>query len=429
MFILGSRLPSQWLGGGVSRAAGASLEEGNPIDRAIFTSLILLAIAVLVSRNFKWNSFFSRNLALTAFLTFALISVVWSDYPFITFKRWFRDLGNYLVILVALSDKRPREAVTTVLRHFCYLLIPLSILLNKYFPELSKQYDAFSGVATYAGATTSKNMLGVACLISGLFFFWDTVTRWSKRKEKVTKRILLVNAIFLAMTVWLLGVANSATSKVCLTLGCFVILGTHSKVFQRNPKFSKAVVPTIFCLYVVLAFGFNINAHVAEAVGRDPTLTDRTKIWAILINMHTNPLVGTGYETFWLGSRLDTVWSSFPGLNEAHNGYLEIYINLGIIGLLLLLAFLAASYRNMGKGLKDSTSLASFTFALWTIMLFYNITEAAFKGQLMWITFLLGAMAVPVPGRYRQRRAVALDNQSDGQRVGSLNLEIRGQGN
>ena len=66
------------------------------------------------------------------------------------------------VILVALSDRRPREAVTTVLRHFCYLLVPLCILLNKYFPELSKQYDPFSGVATYAGATTSKNMLGVA---------------------------------------------------------------------------------------------------------------------------------------------------------------------------------------------------------------------------------------------------------------------------
>lgn len=429
MFILGSRLPSQWLGGGVSRAGGASLEEGNPVDRAIFTGLILIAIAVLVSRGFKWSNFFSRNLALTAFVMFALLSVVWSDYPFITFKRWFRDLGNYLVILVALSDRRPREAVTTVLRHFCYLLIPLCILLNKYFPELSKQYDPFSGVATYAGATTSKNMLGVACLISGMFFFWDTVTRWSKRKEKGTKRILLVNVIFLAMTLWLLGVANSATSKLCLTLGCFVILGTQSKVFRRNPKFLKASIPSIFVLYVILAFGFNINAEVAQAVGRDPTLTDRTKIWAIVANMHTNPLVGTGYETFWLGPRLDVVWSTFPGLNEAHNGYLEIYLNLGIIGLILLLAFLAASYQNMGKDLKDSTSLASFTFALWTIMLFYNITEAAFKGQLMWITFLLGAIAVPAATRYRQRRTVAVDNQSGVHGAGRMNLEIRGQRN
>ena len=130
MFILGSRLPSQWLG----TEAGGSIEEGNPVDRSIFFVIILIAIAVLVSRSFKWGSFLSRNHALTALLIFALLSVAWSDYPFVTFKRWFRDLGNYLIVLIALSDKRPKEAVSTVLRRFAYLLIPLSSLLNKYFP-------------------------------------------------------------------------------------------------------------------------------------------------------------------------------------------------------------------------------------------------------------------------------------------------------
>ena len=47
-------------------------------------------------------------------------------------------------------------------------------------------------------------MLGVLCLISGLFFFWDTVTRWPERKERRTKRIILVNVAFIAMTLWLL---------------------------------------------------------------------------------------------------------------------------------------------------------------------------------------------------------------------------------
>ena len=72
-----------------------ALEEGNPVDSAISSALILLAIGILMSRSFKWGSFFSRNIALVAFLSFALLSVCWSDFPFITFKRWFRDLGNY----------------------------------------------------------------------------------------------------------------------------------------------------------------------------------------------------------------------------------------------------------------------------------------------------------------------------------------------
>ena len=201
--------------------------------------LILLAIGILISRSFKWSDFFARNLALIAFLSFALLSVMWSDFPFVAFKRWFRDLGNYLVILVALSDPQPLEAVRTVLRRLCYLLIPLSILLVKYYPEIGKQYDQWTGIAMYAGATTSKNMLGVLCLVSGLFFFWDTVTRWSDRKERQTKRIILVNGAFLAMTLWLLNLSNSATSRVCLVLGCLVIAAVHSKAFRRRPGFLK----------------------------------------------------------------------------------------------------------------------------------------------------------------------------------------------
>ena len=70
------------------------------------------------------------------FLLFALLSVLWSDFPLVALKRWFRDLGNYLVILVVLSDPRPLEAVRALLRRLCYLLIPLSILLVKYYLPL-----------------------------------------------------------------------------------------------------------------------------------------------------------------------------------------------------------------------------------------------------------------------------------------------------
>ena len=56
-------------------------------------------------------------------------------------------------------------------------------------------------------------MLGVLCLISGIFFFWDTVTRWPERKERRTKRIILVNVAFIAMTLWLLNLSSSATSQ------------------------------------------------------------------------------------------------------------------------------------------------------------------------------------------------------------------------
>jgi exopolysaccharide production protein ExoQ len=401
MFIVGSRLPSQWLSllGGAPAGYGAqAMQEGNSVDSTTYCVLILLAIGILIFRSFKWSSFFSRNIALVAFLSFALLSVFWSDFPFIVIKRWFRDLGNYVVILVVLSDPRPLEAVRTLLRRSCYLLISLSVLLVRYYVQIAIIYSPWTGAPEYIGAATSKNMLGVLCLISGIFFFWDTVTRWPERKERRTKQIILVNFAFLAMTLWLLNLSSSATSRVCLVFACFVIAAARSKTVKRRPALLTVPIPIGICLYLVLAFGFgiDINALVAQAVGRDPTLTGRTVIWNAVLSTHTNPIIGCGYESFWLGHRLQEVWAlTGEGITEAHNGYLEIYLNLGMVGLFLLVGFLISSYLSMCRRFETFSSLGSLSLALWAVLPFYNVTEAAFKGHFIFITFLLGAIVVP----------------------------------
>ncbi|WP_353063304.1 O-antigen ligase family protein [Tunturibacter psychrotolerans] len=350
-----------------------------------------------------------------AFLSFALLSVIWSDSSLVALKRWFRDLGNYMVILVALSDRRPLEAVRALLRRLFFLLIPLSIVLIKYYPEIGKSWDPWTGIAQYSGATTGKNMLGVLCLVSGLFFFWDTVTRWTDRKERRAKRIMLLNVAFIAMTLWLLYISDSDTSRICLVVGCLVIAAAHSKAVKRRPALLTALIPLAICGYLVLAvgFGINISAMVAELVGRDPTLTDRTKIWSFLLSMKTSTLFGTGYESFWLGPRLEWFWQNagLGHINEAHNGFLEVYLNLGIIGLSLLGWFLIASYRTICTRLESFSAFGSLTLALWTILLFYSVTEAGFRSGLMWLTFLLGAIVVPARPSGKAR---ILDNSAFG---------------
>jgi len=396
MFFLGTRLPSQWIGSQGSINAQA-LEVGNPLDRTFFFALILISIAILFARSFNWGGFIGKNIFLVAFLTFALLSVVWSDFPVVAAKRWVRDLGSYLVILVVLSDPQPVEAVRTLLRRLCYLVIPLSVLLIKYFPESAKSYDPWTGVAQFVGATTSKNMLGVACLLEGIFLVWDTASRWSARKDKRNKRALYINFAFFGMLLWLLNLSNSATSKVCLALGSMVILVARGDWGKRHSTFLKVSIPTAFCLYVILAFGFNLNGQFASQVGRDPTLTDRTLIWGAVLSQRTNPFLGTGYETFWLGPRLDRVWAIAGHVNEAHNGYLEVYLNLGYIGLGLLVGLLLTGYRKIRNTVSSSLSLAPFSLAVWSVMLFYNITEAAFRAGLMWIAVLLATMEVEYP--------------------------------
>jgi exopolysaccharide production protein ExoQ len=411
--IAASRLPSVWLSfqGGIAQQA---LEDGNALDRTIYLGLSVLAIGILMSRSFKLGHLLVRNAALTGFLLFALVSLVWSDFPFIAFKRWVRDLGQYLMMLVVLSDPSPLEAVRAVFRRVAFVLIPLSILLYKYFPQIGKQYEVWTGAQSFVGAATSKNMLGLLCLFSALFFVWDILTRWSDRKQRQTRRVIYVDVVFLAMSAWVLYLSNSATSQVCLVLGCLVLAAAHSKTIDRHPALLTASVPVAVCLYLVMVFGlgFDLNATVAGIVGRDPTLTGRTEIWEVLLRANTNPILGTGYETFWLGPRLQWIWQQVGTINEAHNGYLQVYLHLGLIGVFLLVVFLITSYRNICRRFTSHSEVGRLGLAVWTVLAFYNVSEAAFPTGLLWLMLLPAALVVGERTQEQVARAPAAKERS-----------------
>jgi exopolysaccharide production protein ExoQ len=394
-FFLGSRGPSLWLGLSFNSNLAQALEEGNPLDRTIFLLLTLAAFLILLLRSFKWRGFVEQNFTLVLFLAFALFSVAWSDFPFATFKKWFRDVGAYMTVLVVLSDPRPLEAVRTVLRRLCYLLVPLSVLLVKYYPNLGKTFSEWGG-QEYTGASTSKNMLGVLCLVSGIFFFWDIVTRWHQRRDNRVRRVMLVDIAFISMVLYLLTLCGSKTSTVCLILGCLVMAAAHSNFGQRHISWIKAMAPAVFLFYLILTLGFGMSAQLSEAVGGSADMSDRTHIWNVLLSVPINPVLGCGYQSFWLGPRIQWVWARLNGDNvfEAHNGYLQIYLDLGLIGLALLCAFLIATYRKICKQLKPLTALGSLGLGLWTLLLLYNITEASFEVDLLLVAFLLAAIPV-----------------------------------
>jgi exopolysaccharide production protein ExoQ len=393
--ILASRLPSQWLGT-TGTSAIQALEEGNWLDRSVYIILILLALHTLRLRSVQWRDVIANNSALVLLIAFSLLSVSWSDFPLISFRRWFRDLGLYLAVLVVVSDDQPLDAIHTTLRRLFYILIPLSITLVKYFPEVGRSYDRWTGVAFYQGVTLGKNSLGALCMISGVFFVWDTARRWPQRGERQTRRVVLLNMAFIGMTLWLLNFSASATSRLCLLLGCLVVVIAY-RLIETHPALLKIGVPAAMCVYLILEWLFGVTDIIAEALGRDTSLTGRTDVWDAVLLLNPSPLLGAGYESFWLGRRLAVLWSEFWwGPNQAHNGYLEVYLNLGVIGLGILSLVIIATYQKIWA--PTHTDLAPLGLALWTILLGYNVSEAAFKGHLLWVVFLLATVRLgPVP--------------------------------
>jgi O-antigen ligase len=183
-----------------------------------------------------------------------------------------------------------------------YLLIPLSVVFVKYFPHLAREYDHWTGTGYFIGVATSKNMLGVLCMVSTLFFLWDTLAQWSQRDQPRRRAVMFVNGVFITMSLWLLSIADSATSTLCLLLGSLIVLMARVQTVRNRPMILAILIPSGIAVYALLQFalGVDLIALVSQTLGRSPDLTGRTAIWNAVLNAGANPVVGAGYETFWL---------------------------------------------------------------------------------------------------------------------------------
>jgi O-antigen ligase len=390
VFILSSRPLSLWLQGKALVQTADAYLEGSPMDRYMFLLMIILGFVVLQRRAMSWGVAFSRNPWMFLFYIFLGLSCVWSDYSFVSFKRWIKDIGNVIMVLIILTEKEPTIAVRALFARLMYFTVPLSIVLFKYFPHYGR-YLSSSWENTACGVATEKNALGCLAFLAGMFLVWDFIHLRNKAERKPDRLDLITRCGLMWMVLWTLKIANSSTAWVCLVLGAAMIWLMSLKFAQRQVRhlgtycFAAAAAVVLFYSTPALFQAF------LEFLGEDVTLTGRTELWAELIKEDINPLLGTGHQAFWLGPRLQAYWDRWAfHPNQAHNGYIETYLNTGFISLALLLMLIFANFRNLKPGLSQGSPYAILRFALFVIVLFYNWTEAMFnKLSPIWFFFLL----------------------------------------
>lgn len=396
LLIAGSRHVSAWLG----MSPQASVEQyfdGSPLDRNIYALLLLGGFATLFSRRQRVSDILRRNWPILLFIAYCAFSVVWSDYPSVALKRWIKSLGDYVMVLVVLTDSNPKVALKKILGRVGFVLLPLSVIVIKYYPEIGRSYAThWEGTQFFVGVASDKNMLGMVCMVFGFAAYWRVVQApFLPRRERL--RTITIFGLLLAMAIWLLKISDSMTSFSCFCMASAVVFAaTFVKAARKRSVVHFMVATTTLIAFSVLFL--NVGAVVLQAMGRNPTLTGRTEIWSTLLEVPVNPVVGTGFESFWLGERLVQLWRVpiVAGINEAHNGYLEMYLNLGWIGVTLLLIMMVAAYRNVLRMLARDPELGRLLLGFFLIAVTYNFTEAATRSTaLVWFAFLLATFRTP----------------------------------
>jgi exopolysaccharide production protein ExoQ len=408
--LIGSSRPvTEWL----SRSGAGSNEDGSPLDRTILTILLMMGLHVLSKRMSHVKAILRLNLPILLFFAYCLASVIWSDFPFVSFKRWIRGVADVVMVLVIITEPRWKAALRWLLTRIAFVLVPLSVLIIRFFPEYGRSYTV-SGSPMWTGVCTDKNGLGAICMIFGTALLWQLwpLSSGSEENRRKTQEIVAKGIVF-TMVLYLLWVIDSKTALMCFLLANVLIVLMHLGPGFRRPALLTAVVASmIAACYCVLFLG--IGSGALETMGRSSDLTGRTEIWATVLPLAKNPWLGTGYEDFWMGERRNVVGRTLAFLNQAHNGYLEIYLNLGWIGLALLGAVILRGYRNLMLGLRSNMEMGRLKLAFFTICLVYNFTEATFKMQApVWIFFLWATMAVPKLTSQTRSQKRRLQRQSE----------------
>jgi exopolysaccharide production protein ExoQ len=396
--LVGSRPVSMWLG--MTPPAPTANIDGSPVDAAVFGMLLAIGLVVLVARGRQTSRYLSVIGPIIAYSLYCLISIKWSPVPVPAFKRWIKDCGDVVMVLIICTDSQPMEALGRLYSRIGFILFPFSVVLIRY-TTIGRIWNN-DGLLMNVGVTTDKNMLGLIVFVISLGTAWNLRGLLANKGVPNRRRRLFAQGILLLIGIYLLLTAHSSTSLACFLLGSGLVLATHVRAIANRPSRVYALSLAIFCLGG-LAIVFGGAGGAASALGRDATFSGRTDIWAAVLLAASNPIIGSGFESFWNSPNVLIVqralalvnWYHPEGLNEAHNGYLEIYLNLGWIGLCLILLILTTGFLRAARIFRCDVELGSLMLAYIITGAIYSVTEAGFRTMNpMWIFLLLAVVSV-----------------------------------
>ena len=192
------------------------------------------------------------------------------------------------------------------------------------------------------------------------------------------------------MGLWLLFLSDSKTSQICLALGTMIVLGHKLPWLKQSPRRVLILCIAVLPLCLLADNLFNISDTFLRLIHRAPTLTERTLIWQGIKQNPVNPVTGAGYMMYWDLHNGVAIDKQFYDIKSAHNGYLETYLDGGILGLFTLAILLLNVGWRSGREFLRGTEYGRLSFAFFVVMLLHNISEATFARRTpLWFAFLV----------------------------------------
>lgn len=380
------------------RSGTGYLTSGDPLMQALWL-VDYLVLFLLIALN--WRQFLAamtRDKLMLALIVLVVISVGWSAIPLVTVRRGFAlvcttMIGVYLGMRYRISDQL--RLLAWALGLAAVLSVVFALLLPNFGLETSGDH-----IGLWRGIYHQKNVLGRYMSLGGVVFL---LLGLSVRRHR------WVCWLFFLLSIALLLLSGSKNALVSLLVAWVLIPPAAA---MRLPVSLKLPL-----LFLFLIFGSGIATlifadleGVFGLLGKDATLTGRTDLWPSLLEMwQEQPILGYGYSGFWAGwdGPSAEIWKEFfwhP--RHAHNGFLQVLLELGVVGVgLFMLRFIAAFPTAIAwvRSTKQAADLWPLIYL--PFMFLSNIAESVVLAQnnIFWILYvallcsLTGRSSSPIP--------------------------------
>jgi exopolysaccharide production protein ExoQ len=394
------------LSGGYSQGDKQIAEPDFGLTRNLYLLTYLIVFCLLTIRWRKVLYVLQRDRYIWAMLALVLLSFFWSEIPGRTLSRSFSFTGSTL-LGVYFATRYTLKQQLQLLGWTFGLIVGLSLVYALLLPK----YGIMGGVhaGAWRGIYTHKNNFGKMMTLSSVVF---TLLLFSGQKQKLWFSV----GLGLSVMLLLLSTSKGALVNVVAMWSAIAIcrlfrLQYHLLVISLG---SIAIAAGGASLWLV----DNLEFIVVDVLDKDLTLTGRTDLWMTVLGMiKQRPWLGYGYQAFWdgLNGPSAVIWRAEAWqVPDAHNGFLDLLLQLGIIGMVV---FLVGYFANATSSIIRLRSLAGSEF-IWPVpflifMILSNLSETSLMraNDIFWVLYVAIALSRLMPLEDRSQN-LDLDNFS-----------------
>jgi exopolysaccharide production protein ExoQ len=384
--------------------------QGDPVMQGLLGSVYVLALlffGIMPLIRSTWKDKF-----LLLLLALAALSAMWSVDPDVTLRRAAALIGTsifgmYFAHRFSFSQQLKLLAIT--LGVGALLSIAFAVLLPKYGVMTSEHAGEWQGIYLH------KNVLGRMMVLGAMCFLLLAATQRRGR------------AMWwggLGLCLFVMGMSRSITA-VIVFMALMALYPVAKALRWPSWRWRHSLLTPILVFggligAIVLIYIFSDLKNLSALLGlfgRDKTLTGRTELWeGVVYAISKRPWVGYGYGAFWETdtTELNDTWAiaRFQAAH-AHNGFLQLMLDVGTIGTVVFLLSLVLTLRMAIIWIRRRRNDESFWPLFYLIfMLLYNLTEPTIlkHNNVFWMLYV--AVVLSLHRALKESRATNTANTS-----------------